>query len=104
MAAVDPHTLAAGFLRQARQQAVPAATWLQRLNAEAVAALAAGDVFVTSTGFDGVNSELERRFDAQQLLQITEICLQRLEAEADETQPDGSNRYADFSERRSIWG
>lgn len=105
MAAVDLQTLASGFLRQARLQAVPAATWLQQLNAQAVAALAGGDVFVTVTGFEGGSSTLERRFDAQQLLAVTEICLRVLEAEAsDEGAADASNHYADFSEQPSRWG
>ena len=104
MAAVDLQTLASGFLRQAQLQAVPAATWLQQLNAQAVAALAAGDVFVTTTAFDGTSSTMERRFDAQQLLQVTEICLARLEAEEAGEAAAASNRYADFSERRSCWG
>jgi len=104
MAAVDLQSLASGFLRQARLQAVPAETWLQQLHAKAVAALASGDVFVTATGFEGGSSSLERRFDAAQLLQVTEICLTTLEAEEAGEAVAGSNHYTDFSERRSTWG
>jgi hypothetical protein len=104
MAAVDLNTLASGFLRQSRLQAVPAATWLQDLNAQAVAALAAGDTFVTTASFDGTTSNLERRFDAAQLLAVTEICLRTLEAEEAEGAVDGTNRYGDFSTRQSTWG
>jgi hypothetical protein len=105
MAAVDLQTLASGFLRQARLQTVPASTWLHQLNAKAVTALAAGDAFVIATGFEGGSSSIERRFDAQQLLQVTEICLRTLEAEASSGGvADGTNLHADFSERRSVWG
>lgn len=104
MAAVDLQTLVSGFLRHARNQGVSASAYLAQLNSQAVAALASGDVFVTVTGFEGGSSTLERRFDAQQLLQVTELGLQRLEAEAAESEVDGSNRYADFSETRSTWG
>ena len=104
MAAVDLNTLALGFLRQSRLQGVPAATWLHELNAKAVSALAAGDTFVTGVGFDGTSSNMERRFDAQQLLQVTEICLHTLEAEEAGGIADGTNRYADFSQRQSTWG
>jgi len=105
MAAVDLPTLASGFLRQARQQAVPAATWLLQLNAKAVAALATGDTFVVATGFEGGSSTFERRFDAQQLLQVTEICLRTLEEEESTAgAAEGANHHADFSERRSTWG
>ena len=101
--AVDPRTLAESFLRQARAQSVPAKTWLMSLNAKAVAAVAAGDVFVTATGFDGGNSTLERRFNAQQLLEVTEICLKTLEAE-EAGEGNGAVRIADFGSRRSEWG
>lgn len=104
MAAVDLQTLASGFLRQAREQSVPAKTWLLQLNAAAVAALAAGDVFVNSTALEGISSSMERRFDAQQLLQVTEICIRTLEAEEADEVADGTVRYGDFSQRRSVWG
>jgi hypothetical protein len=104
MAAVDINSLASGFLRQARLQAVPAATWLNTLHAKAVAALATGDQFVTATGFDGTSTSIERRFDAQQLMLVTELCLRTLEAEEAETAADGTTRIGDFSDRRSTWG
>ncbi len=104
MAAVDLPTLASGFLRQARAQSVPARTWLLKLNAEAVAALAKGDVFVTSTAFVGGSSSLTRDFNAGQLLQVTEYCLAQLDKEEADEAPDSSNRIADFSGQRSVWG
>lgn len=104
MAAVDQQTLVAAFLRQARLQSVPAATWMAKIHADAFAAVAAGDTFVTSTSLEGIGSTLTRDIPAKELLAIAEICLQHLEAEAAATKPDGVNRYADFSESRSTWG
>lgn len=104
MAAVDLQTLVTAFLRQARLQAVPAEAWLGRIHAEATAAVAGGDLFVNSTSLEGVASSMTRDVPATELLAIAEACLQRLEAEADDAAPDGSARYADFSDRRSTWG
>lgn len=104
MAAVDLSTLVVAFLRQARLQATPAAIWLGVIHAAATAAVAGGDIFVTSTSLEGTASTLTRGIPAVELLVIAEACLQRLEAEADETVPDGTNRYADYSDRRSVWG
>jgi hypothetical protein len=104
MAAVDLQTLKVAFLRQARLQAVPAAAWLGQIHAEATAAVVGGDIFVTSTSLEGTASTLMRGIPAVELLALAEACLQQLEAEAAETAPDGTNRYADFSERRSVWG
>lgn len=104
MAAVDLSTLIVAFLRQSWLQAVPAATWLARIHAEATAAVAGGDIFVTSSSLEGTASTLTRGIPAVDLLIIAEGCLQRIDAEAAETVPDGTNRYADFSTRRSEWG
>lgn len=102
MAGVDLQTLVNSFLRQARKESDPAA-FLDDLNSEAVTALMGGDQFVTSTRFDGLDSEMERRFDAGQLAQVTEAALQQLEAEAllddgDTMPPPGAARYADFGD------
>jgi hypothetical protein len=102
--AIDLQTLAAGFLRQARLKEEGAAVWLNALNAQAVAALAAGDQFVTSIGFEGGSNTMERNFDAQQLLQVTEMCLTTLDAEDAEGAPSRNNRYGDHSAVRSTWG
>lgn len=104
MAAVDRQTLVAAFLRQARIQSVPATTWMARIHAEAFAAVAAGDVFVTSTSMEGVASSLTREIPAIELLAIAENCLQILDSDAADEKADGENRYADFHDRRSTWG
>lgn len=108
MAKVDLQTLVSSFLRQARKESDPAG-FLDDLNAEAVAATMAGDQFVTTTRFDGIESILERKFEATQLLQVTEMALQQLEAEAGledgETMPvPGAVRYADFSGAQAQFG
>jgi hypothetical protein len=105
MATVDLNVLVSGFLRHAARQP-NSRTWLESMHASAVAAVAAGDRFVTSTGFDGANSTMERRFEAKQVLEVTEICLSRLDAEAagDDDSTSGHVRAADFSGRRSEWG
>jgi hypothetical protein len=104
MAAVDQQTLVAAFLRQARLQPVPAATWMGCIHADAFAAVAAGDTFVTSTSMEGVSSTLMRDIPARELLAIAENCLQVLDSEAADEKADGANRYADFHDRRSVWG
>lgn len=104
MATVDLNVLVSGFLRHAARQPSPSG-WLEELHIKALTAVAAGDRFVTSTGFDGSNSTMERRFESKQLLEVAEICLTRLEDEA--AGGDGTSghvRAADFSDRRSEWG
>lgn len=103
MANVDVNLLVSGFLRHAERQDQPRA-WLERLHATAVAAVAAGDRFVTTTAFDGTSSTMERRFESQQLLEILETCLVRLDAEEGGDGTNGRVHVADFSGRRSEWG
>lgn len=108
MANVDLQTMVGSFLRQARKESDPQ-QFLDDLNAQAVAAVMGHDQFVTTTRFDGVESTIERRFDAARLLQVTEMALQQLEAEEDlaegETMPPpGAVRYADFGQARAQFG
>lgn len=103
MATVDLNVLVSGFLRHAARQPVPR-VWLEDLHAKAVAAVAAGDRFVTTTAFDGTSSTMDRRFEAQQLLTVLETCLNRLDSEDAGDTTSGSVRIADFSGSRSEWG
>lgn len=103
MVTVDPNVLARGFLRHAERQPNPR-IYLEDLHAKAVAAVAGGDRFVTATSFDGTSSELERKFESTQLLQVMEICLAHLDAEEEGEVTDGSVTIGDFSCRRSEWG
>jgi hypothetical protein len=45
-----------------------------------------------------------RDIPARELLAIAENCLQVLDTEAADEKADGANRYADFHDRRSVWG
>ncbi|HRQ87843.1 MAG TPA: hypothetical protein PLA50_03535 [Bacteroidia bacterium] len=103
MATVDINLLVSGFLRHAAKQA-DARAWLDNLHGQTVAAVAAGDRFVTTTAFDGTSSTMERRFEAQQLLSVLEICLARLDSEEEGEATSGTVRVGDFSGRRSEWG
>lgn len=103
MMAVSTQTLAAGFLRVARTKEDPIG-WLDGLHTQAVAALAVGDTHVSMTALDGASSTIERRFDASQLLEVTTLCLETLEAEQANTAAPGSVRYGDFSGTKSVWG
>lgn len=105
---VDLQTQVQAWLRRARKQPDPEA-WLDALHEQATTALAAGDLFVTTTAFESESSTLERRFDAALLQQVTELCLQRLEAEtaaggSDHTPAPGAVRYADFGSHPSTLG
>lgn len=100
MAKVDLQTLVQAWLRRARREPDPEA-WLDAIHEAALLAVTTGDQFVTSTRLDGVDSTLVRGIEASELLQIAELCLQQLDAEAaaaegDETPPPGAVRYADF--------
>lgn len=103
MATVDQNVLVSGFLRHAARQPSPRA-WLEGLHEQAVAAVASGDQFVTTTAFDSVSSSMERSIDATQLLSVLERCLVNLDAEEGGDRTDGSVHVADFSDRRSEWG
>jgi hypothetical protein len=101
---VDINLLMQGFLRQAKarpgEQPAAAVAWLMELQAEAVAAVAAGDIFVNSTAYKGQASGQTQQFNAQQLLTLTEACLKRLELEAEygeDLPPPNGVRYGDFS-------
>ena len=59
--------------------------WLQSLNDEAIAAVADGDEEVTSLAYDGGNSTTARKFNSQDLLEVTQYALEQLAAD-----PDGS--------------
>lgn len=99
----DLNVLVSGFLRHAQRQPAPR-VYLEDLHGKAVAAVAAGDRFVTSTGFDGQDSTYERKFPAQDLLTVMETCLTRLDAEDAGDETSGTARVSDFSNRRSEWG
>lgn len=103
MATVDVHTLVSGFLRHAQRQPAPR-VWLEELHGKAVAAVACGDRFVTTTAFDGASSTMERRFESTQLLEVTEICLSHLDAKEAGEVTNGRVTIADFSCRPSEWG
>lgn len=103
MATVDVNVLARGFLRHAERQPNPR-VYLEGLHAKAVAAVAAGDEFVTETGFDGSSSTMERAFRAQDLLVVMELCLDHLDAQDRGEVTNGSVTIGDFSGRRSEWG
>lgn len=103
----NPTILVQGFLRQAKNQP-DAVAWLTEKHAEALAAVAAGDTFVTSHSFSGQSGTEERGIPAETLLQIYETCLQQLEAEAEQEagtykQP-GHISYADFSKQPCTLG
>ena len=110
MAQVDIQTMTQAWLRRARREPDPAA-WLDEIHEAALAAVTAGDQFVTSTSFDGVTSTLIRGVEATTLLQIAEMCLQHLEAETAADLADGESmpapgaaRYADFSDTPARFG
>ncbi|HBJ87520.1 MAG TPA: hypothetical protein DDZ88_27415 [Verrucomicrobiales bacterium] len=91
----------ASWLRKARRAPDPVA-YLDGLNNQATDAVAAGDEYVTITSDEGGSNTAERRVDARFLQHVTELCLQRLEAEsaaggADKLPPPGAVRYGDFS-------
>jgi hypothetical protein len=101
MAKADLQILIQAWLRRARRESDPAA-WLDQIHEAALLAVTNGDTFVTATRFDGLDSTLVRGVEATELLQIAEMCLQHLEAEAeleegDVMPPPGAARYADFS-------
>jgi len=103
----NPTILVQSFLRQAKAQPDPAG-WLTEKHAEALAAVTAGDTFVTSHSFNGQSAGEERGIPAETLLQIYEACLQQLEIEAAEAagtynQP-GHIRFADFSKNPCTLG
>lgn len=101
MAEINHNTLVQGWLRKARKQPDPQA-WLEELNGKAVDALTGGDEFVITLSDEGASNTSERRFDAQQILQVTEGALQILEAETaaggkDKVPSPFGVRYGDFS-------
>jgi hypothetical protein len=103
----NPTILIQGFLRQAKSQPDPVA-WLTEKHAEVLAAVAAGDTFVTSHSFSGQSGAEERGIPAETLLQIYEACLQQLEVETEEAEgtykQPGHIRYADFSKHPCTLG
>lgn len=103
MAIVDLNVLVSGFLRHAARQPAPR-VYLEDLHAKAIAAVAAGDQFVVTTGFDGQASTFERKFPSQDLLTVMETCLTRLDAEEAGDETSGSVRVGAFNCRRSEWG
>lgn len=91
----------ASWLRKARRQQDPVA-YLDGLNDQATNAVAANDEYVTITTDEGGSNTAERNVDARFLQHVTEMCLQRLDAEeaaggADKLPPIGAIRYVDFS-------
>lgn len=91
----------ASWLRKAKRQP-DAVAWLDRLNDQATDAMAGGDEFVTEMTDESGSSKGERKIEARFLQQVTEVCLQRLEAEsqaggADKLPPMNSVRYLSFS-------
>ena len=57
--------------------------WLETLHEDAALAVAAGDVEITTTSFEGGSAGGARKFNAQELLELTELCLQELEGTAE---------------------
>lgn len=96
----DPQLLISGFLRRAKAQPDPV-SWLNDRHSAAFEAVAAGAVFITGTSSQEGGHTAEEKVPAQLLMQIYEVCLQTLEAEADAAagvfRGPGSVRYADFS-------
>lgn len=91
----------ASWLRKARRAPDPIA-FLDRLNDDATEAVGQNDQFVTVAIYKDSSQTLKRDVDARFLQHVTEICLQRLEAEADaggagKLPPVGSIRYLSFS-------
>lgn len=92
--------LVSGFLRQAKAKPDGVA-WLTQLHSEAFAAVTSGSVFITGTSSAEGGHTAVQEMPAQVLLQIYEVCLQRLEAEDKAAQgifaAPGTVRHADFS-------
>lgn len=91
----------ASWLRKARRQEDPVA-YLDGLNDLATDAVAAGDEYVTITTDEGGSNTAQRNVDARFLQHVTEMCLQRLDAEdaaggAENLPPVGAIRYLSFS-------
>ena len=91
------------WLRKARRQPDPIG-WLNQLNDQATDAVAAHDEYVTMTSDEGGSATSERKVDARFLQHVTEICLQRLEAEAaaaaegQTLPPPNAVRYGSFAQ------
>lgn len=91
----------AAWLRKARRQGDPVA-WLDGLNDQATDAVANGDEYITMTSDEAGSSSAERQVNARFIQHVTELCLQRLEAEeeaggAENLPPVGAVRYGCFS-------
>lgn len=91
----------ASWMRRARRQANPTG-WLTGINTAAVDAMAEGDAFVLIVSMEGSSSTSERKYDSAMIARVSEICLQRFEAEsaaggADKIPAPGSVRYGSFS-------
>ena len=91
----------ASWLRKARRALDPVA-YLDRLNDQATEACSAGDEYVTITTDPGGSNTAERKIEARFLQHVTELCLQRLAAEAaaggaDKLPPIGAVRYGCFN-------
>lgn len=91
----------ASWLRKARRAPDPVA-WLEHMHDLASDAVGAGDEYVTVTSDESGSNTAERKVEARFLQHVTEMCLQRLEAEAnaggaDKLPPAGSIRYLTFS-------
>lgn len=91
----------ASWLRKARRATDPIA-YLDGLNDDATEAVAQNDQFVTVAVYKNSSQTIKQNVDARFLQHVTEICLQRLEAEAavggaDKLPPVGSIRYLSFS-------
>lgn len=89
------------WLRKARRQEDPVA-WLDALNDKASDAVAAGDEYITMTTDEAGSTSASREVNARFVQHVTELCLQRLEAEeaaggAENLPPAGAVRYGDFS-------
>ena len=106
----DPNILIAAFLRFARTQP-DAIAWAAAIQSAALTASVAGDLHVASLGNEGGSTAWMRELPANQLAQLCEIVLQRLESEAANTAagltgdaPPGNVRSADFSCNLSTLG
>ena len=105
---LNSELIIAAVLRKARTQVNPA-TWLQEQHDEALSAVLAGDQFILSTAFESSSTTAAREIPASVLLQIMESALQQYEAELaaeeeDIARPEGSARWADFSQHPCTLG
>lgn len=87
----------ASWLRKARRAPDPVA-YLDALNNQATDAVASGDEYVTVVSDEGGSNTATRNIDARFLQHVTELCLQKLEAESAAGTDQIINGGTDFSQ------